>query len=400
MCETLLLLGGSRYIVPVIEAAHDIGCRVVTCDYLPENIAHKFSDEYRNASIVDPRAILKVARDIQATGIMSFAADPGVVTAAYVAEALDMPFQGSFEAVSILQNKSRFRAFLSDNGFNCPKAVTISRANQHAISDDLPYPVIVKPVDSAGSKGVSRVDSPVDLRLAIDYALSFSKSDECIVEEFIEKNGESSDADGFTIDGRFECVSFTSQLFDHEAANPFTPAAYVMPASITDDLQSDIVSELQRLSNLLNLRSGVFNIEVRVGIDNKPYIMELSPRGGGNRLCEMLRFASDVDLVRASVQAALGVQIDPISRPAYNGYWYQLMLHSTHGGVFKGIYYAPRFKQEHVVEEQVWINPGERVEAFTAANHAFGSVFLRFYTPEELKRFCQTPDRWLRVVVE
>lgn len=84
--KKLMLLGGSRYALPVIEAAHELGLFVITCDYLPENIAHKYSDQYCNVSIIDKDAVLKVAQELQVDGIMSFACDPGVVTSAYVAE--------------------------------------------------------------------------------------------------------------------------------------------------------------------------------------------------------------------------------------------------------------------------------------------------------------------------
>ena len=119
--KKLMLLGGSRYALPVIETAHKLGLYVITCDYLPDNIAHKYSDQYCNVSIIDKDAVLKVAQELQIDGIMSFACDPGVVTAAFVAEKMGLPSCGSYEAVSILQNKARFRQFLTDNGFNVPK---------------------------------------------------------------------------------------------------------------------------------------------------------------------------------------------------------------------------------------------------------------------------------------
>ena len=86
MQKKLLLLGGSRYLIPAIKAAHDLGVYVITCDYLPDNYAHKLSDEYHNVSIIEKEAILKLAQELQIDGIMSYATDPGVATAAYVAE--------------------------------------------------------------------------------------------------------------------------------------------------------------------------------------------------------------------------------------------------------------------------------------------------------------------------
>ena len=103
--KKLMLLGGLRYLLPVIEAAQKQGYYVITADYLPDNIAHKYSDEYCNVSIIDKEAVLQKARELKIDGIMSFACDPGVVTAAYVAEKMGLPFQCSHESARILQDK-------------------------------------------------------------------------------------------------------------------------------------------------------------------------------------------------------------------------------------------------------------------------------------------------------
>ena len=289
------------------------------------NYAHAFSDGYINASIVDNDAVLAAARECKADGIMSFAADPGVVAASYAVEKLGLPFQGSYEAVAILQDKERYRAFLRDNGFNCPELHIYHSADEAmAEAGSIAYPVIAKPVDAAGSKGCSCVDGPEGMREAVEYVLKFSRGGRCIVEQFLEKQGDSSDADAFVSGGKFKCVSFTSQLFDPAVPNPYTPAAYAMPASMPAWAQSELVSELQRLADLLGLRDGVFNIETRVAADGKAYIMESSPRGGGNRLCEMLRYATGgkADLIMVAVRAALGEPVDDLAMPEYDGCWY------------------------------------------------------------------------------
>ena len=120
--KKLMLLGGLRYLKPVIDAAHKQGYYVITADYLPNNIAHKWSDEYCNVSIIDKEAVLKEAQRLQIDGIMSFACDPGVVAASYVQNKMGLPSFGPFESVEILQNKDKFRAFLARNGFNVPQA--------------------------------------------------------------------------------------------------------------------------------------------------------------------------------------------------------------------------------------------------------------------------------------
>ena len=102
--KKLMILGGSRYALPVIDAAHKLGIYVITCDYLPDNIAHKYSDEYCNVSIIDKEKTLEYAQKLEIDGIMSFACDPGVITAAYVAQKMRLPNVGPYESVCILQN--------------------------------------------------------------------------------------------------------------------------------------------------------------------------------------------------------------------------------------------------------------------------------------------------------
>lgn len=162
--KKLMLLGGIRYLLPVIKAAHEQGYYVITADYLPDNIAHKYSDEYVNVSIIDKEAVLKVAQEKQIDGIMSFGVDPGVAAASYVQNKMGLPSFGPFESVEILQNKDRFRAFLTNHGFNVPQAKGFDSV-QSAMKESywFPWPVIVKPTDAAGSKGVTRVDRPEDL---------------------------------------------------------------------------------------------------------------------------------------------------------------------------------------------------------------------------------------------
>ncbi len=251
--KKLMVLGGSRYALPIIRVAKKLGIYVITADYLPENIAHRYSDEYCNVSIIDQDKVLEKAKELNIDGIISFACDPGVVTAAYVAEKMNLPSVGSYEAVTILQNKSKFREFLKKNGFNVPEAKGY-KIIEHAINDvdHFHWPVIVKPVDSAGSKGVTKVDSPSRLRQSIEYALSFSHCKEFIVEEYLQKKGNSSDTDCFSVDGELKFVSYSSQIFDLNSSNPYTPAAYYWPGTISIMHQNELTIRTFSCFNIIN----------------------------------------------------------------------------------------------------------------------------------------------------
>ena len=397
--KKLLLLGGLRYLIPVIKSAHELDLHVITCDNVPDNIAHKYSDEFYNVSIIDKEAVLKLAKKLKIDGIMSFAVDPGVVTAAYVASELGLP-SVPYKSVKILQDKALFRQFLTENNFTVPTAQGF--INDKVIESDLAkfqFPVIVKPVDSAGSKGVTKVDDKKDLQNAIDIALSNSFSKKYIIEEFIEQKGFSSDTDCFSIDGKMVFYSFSNQRFDKNSANPYTPSAYSWPSTISNKNQEKLKLELQRLVELLNLGTSVYNVEVREGLDGKAYIMEVAPRGGGNRLSEMLKYATGVDLIKNAVKAAVGEMPKDVIQMPYNGYWAEIILHANNSGYFQKLEIDKDIKDKFVVEQDLWVEKGDKVNKFNAANDAIGTLVLKFETHQQLEEMMAKQSDWLNVIV-
>ncbi len=398
--KKILLLGGSRYILPIIEAIHKMGYYAITCDYLPDNIAHPYADEYHNVSIVDKDAVLALAKELQVDGVLSFACDPGVDTAAYVSEKLGLP-SNPYASVAILQNKAAFRQFLTENGFNVPKAKGYATAEEAlAELDTFHWPIIVKPVDSAGSKGVTRVDSKEEFRAAAEYAISYSIDKKFIVEEFIQQEGYSSDTDCFSIDGKLVFASFSNQMFDASASNPYTPSGYSWPSTMPCETQKELRSELQRLITLLGLKTSIFNVETRLGTDGKPYIMEVSPRGGGNRLSEMLRYACGADLVTDSVKACIGEPIEDLTGdPVYSGHWAELILHSDEEGKFDSLEIEDELNQ-YVVEKDLWVKAGDTVHKFTGANETIGTLVLNFASQEQIEHYTKHISDYVHVKMQ
>lgn len=398
--KKLMLLGGMRYLVPVIEAAHKLGVYVITCDYLPNNIAHKYSDEYCNVSILEKDKVLEKARELKIDGILSFACDPGVVTAAYVAEKMGLPSSGPYESVEILQNKGKFRKFLTENNFNVPVAKQYTDI-ETALNDTemFNWPVIVKPTDSAGSKGVTKVEEKDKLKDAINYALKFSHSNEFIIEDFLEKVGDSSDCDSFSIDGKLKFVSFSTQKFDENCENPYTPAAFTWPASISKIHQEELTNEIQRLLTLLNMKSSIYNIETRECTNGKAYIMECSPRGGGNRLAEMIRYMTGVDMITNIVKSALGMELDVIEQKEIKDNWAEIILHSEKEGIFEKLWISEEISS-NIVENDLWIETGTHVGGFSGANEAIGTMVLKFDSEIQMNNVLNNQNNYIKVIVD
>lgn len=396
--KKLLILGGDHFTIPVVEAAHKQGYYVITCDYLPDNVAHKHSDEFINYSTTDKEGILAWAKDHPIDGIVTFT-DSGVVTTAYVQHHLGLPQIGPLESVEILQNKAKFRQFLTENGFTVPKAKGFSKKEDALASKDFfTLPVIVKPVDAAGSKGVTKVSDWSELENAVDWAIKFSFSGDFIIESFIEKKGCSSDSDCFSVNGKFKFMSFSAQRFDEQVAGEYAPAGFSWPSTLGEKAEKELTCELQRLITLLGMNTTVYNVETRVGVDNKPYIMEISPRGGGNRLSEMIRFATGVDMITAAVRAAVGDPVEIEQKPL-DGYWAEIIVHADKTGTLANIEITPEIEPS-VKEIDFWFKNGDAVKEFQSARDALGTLVLRFDDPEKLEYAITHQSEWLKVIVK
>ena len=160
--DTILLLGGSRQQVVAIETAKRLGYRTVVCDYLPDNPGQYVADVAYSTSTTDREAVLEVARSERARGVLAYASDPAAPTAAYVAEELGLP-TNPLHSVEVLSRKNLFRRHLHAHGFPCPAsrevdANAVDGARLAQLAHDMRLPVVLKPTDSSGSKGISVLD--------------------------------------------------------------------------------------------------------------------------------------------------------------------------------------------------------------------------------------------------
>ncbi len=399
--KKLLILGGLAYSLPVIEEAHKLGAYIITVDNVPSNIAHQYSDEYCDVSILDKEAVLRVAASKNVDGVLSHATDPGVVTAAYVCEKLGLPYQCSYEASLILQSKQLFRKFLSDNGFPCPSFNSFSSIDD-AIAGigSFNLPVIVKPVDSAGSKGVTKVSSREELQPALTVAFEASFSKKVIIEDYLEAYGYQSSSDIFVVNGELVYCTFSDQLFDKNSSNPNTPAIEIWPSSMPQTNRDNLKEQLQKAISLLGITSGLFNIEARVCTNGESYLMEMSPRGGGNRIADIQSLGSGQNLIANEVMKALNIQIDGLSDPVYDGVWCNVILHSNKVGIFKSLSIDDDFYKKYVKQIHLSKKEGDTVSSFSGANASLGNIFLRFGDREELNSYLEKVYDYIKINIE
>lgn len=397
--KKILLLGGSTQQIPAIEYANEHGYYTVLCDYLKDNPGQHYAKKFYCVSTTDKEVILEVARNEKVDGIVAYASDPAAPTAAYVAEKLGLP-TNPYKSVELLAYKDKFREFLRDNGFNCPKAkayCSLKKAKEEF--NQFSLPIMVKPVDSSGSKGVSKVDKIEDLEDAFYRALDNSRGKNIIIEEFIMQDHPYMIAgDCFVINGK---VEFWGLLNSHrdKSVNPYVPVGTSYPIFIGDNRLTLVKKETQKLFDLLNIRFGAFNIEIMIDKNDNLHFIELGPRNGGNMIPDLLYMATGENLIAATVESAMGNQY--IFKKFLNSdkYISTHVLHSVNYGTFVGVNYKNNIGK-NIIKKVLYKKKGELVEYFDGANKAIGVIFLEFDTQDDLIGVMDNPEKWIEVIVE
>lgn len=398
-----MLLGGSHQQVIAIDTAKEMGIFTVLCDYLDDNPGQYHADRFYLASSTDKELVLRIAREEQIDGILAYASDPAAPTAAYVAEELGLP--GSpYESVEILCNKDRFRKFLSEHGFCTPQADGYSDcrcAERDIVSGRYKLPVIVKPVDSSGSKGVSRIDAPEDIGDKLVLAMERSRCKRIIVEEYVTEYGYQVAGDGLSIDGKLVFRYFGNDHFDRSnSVNPFVPISASFPYNMPVWVQDKIHAEIQRLLDLLHMRTNTYNFDIRIDKDYNVYLMEIAPRDGGNYIPDLIRYATGVDLIRCSVLAALGEPIDTNEFGKPHGFCSYYAIHSGKSGHFDHLEFAPGILENHVIEQHIKKAKGDTVNPFMGANNAVGILLMRFDSMEQMLYMMDHGSEWIHICLE
>ncbi len=398
MQKKILFLGGSLFQIPPIKYAKEQGHHVITCDYLPDNPGHKFAHEFHNVSTTDKDAILKLAKELKVDGIVAYASDPAAPTQAYVANKLGLP-SNPYESVEILARKDLFRDFLKKHNFLVPKSNSFYRLEDAKNwIDELTFPIIVKPVDSSGSKGVTKVVKKEDIQNAFEYALTFSREKKIVLEEFFVRDGYQVAGDGFVVNGKLVFRCWANEHFD-KLCNPLVPIGESFPSIMNNYTLEQAHSETQRLLDLLGIKMGALNFDFHYNKNGDFSFLELGPRNGGNLIPEVIKYATGVDLIKYTVDSALGFDCSELEMKNTKGYYSCYMVHSLQNGVVKEIWYSDEIKN-NIIEENIFVKQGDKVNKFDGSNHTLGTMIMKFESQNEMLEKMDNMEKYLKVIVE
>ena len=402
MKKRILVLGGSKFQVPLIRRAKERGLHVVTCDYLPQNPGHALADEYHNVSTTDRDAVLELARRIGIDAVASLSSDPAMPAVAYVAETMGLPGP-PLPAIIRMTEKDAFRGLMSAIGLRTPAFHVLAAADGEgagvvaATLAASPLRHVVKPVDASGSRGIAVLGpGGADLPAALQRAFDHSLVKRCIVEGYID--GEQVHGDGFLQDGRLVYHYIGDQAFYTRSRNSI-PIWTRYPTRHGGAIVDDLVRQVEAIARASGYLEGPVNIEGRVTLDGDVYVIEIGPRNGGNHIPTLLQRLTGFDFVSRLLDSALGIgpAVETVTTHRDVGAVY--VLHTDRDGVYAGL------RVSDVVKDKVFLldvfkQAGEPVRHYTGSNTAVGCALLRFDSFEESDRLMPEMPSHLRVVLQ
>ena len=393
--KKVLFLGAAHAQIPPILYAKTQGYIVYTADNKPLNPGHAFANKSFNISTTSKEEILQLARTLEIDGIISYASDPAAPTAAYVGEKMKIP-GNPYASVDTLVNKSKFRNFLKFHNFKSPRSHSfndIQEAIKWARLHD--FPLFIKPVDSSGSKGVTKIDQLSELKGAYAKAERFSLSGQVVIEEEIPRALQQIDSDIFMLDGNISFWVWGDQRQD-PLCHEYAPIGISFPSLLPTELQLKAKNTIEAILQKLNFKFGAFNVEFLIDKNNDVWVIEIGPRNGGNLIPEVIQLSTGADMVEWTVEAALGHQIDISAFEQKEDCASSYLIHSQSDGIFEELFIHQTIK-EKIVKMDLFVNRGDCVKRYEGSNTTLGTAIIKFESREEMTHYMDEIETYISV---
>ena len=381
--KKLLILGAGIYQVPLINTAKRLGVETIVTSIPGDYPGFAIADKVYYENTVDYDTILELARKEQVDGVVTTGTDVAIPTVGKVCDELGLNGL-SFEAAMISSNKKLMKEAYEANGVRSAKFREIATDDMDYASklDGLTFPLIFKSVDSSGSRGITRVDSPSEFEAARQCVLDNTRSDYYLVEEFIE--GEEFGAQAFVQDGKVEFIlPHGDYVF---TGNTGVPIGHFAPYELPNEVVEDCKQTLEAAIKAMKLDNCAINADFILK-DGKTYVLEIGGRSGATCLAELVGIYCGYDYYEKIVKVALGEHADfPTEQANANA---SHLLMAGKDGIIQSqtdnneICSDGSYKNKDIVEVQFDYEPGDEVHKFRIGPHRIGHVITKGKTLDE-----------------
>ncbi|MEV0147992.1 MULTISPECIES: ATP-grasp domain-containing protein [unclassified Nonomuraea] len=394
--RNLIVLGGGEDQIPAYREGRRLGYRVIGVDQRPDALGAAEADQFLCMTSRDPEGIARALGPIDVAAVISPASDAAQEAVAELSRIYRTAHQPAPDALRCSVDKGFFRDVIDRLGLP---------AYRHVQHDDLEtlveasagvgYPLIVKPVDSSGSKGITVLDGPGGLVEAIEHAKKHSFSGHVIIEELVA--GRHCAVESFFADGRLAFMAVTDRTITGPPA--MISLSHVVPADLDESVHARLGQAVTAICAEIGHTRGPVNFDFVLTPGGDLCFIEMGARLGGNGMPLMVRHAFGLNTVEAAIRLALGEPLDiTVSRRRIA---VLRILTAEADGVLTAIEGLDALKRmPEVVDVQVFKEVGDHVRAYTQAGHKLGYLVMVADTRGRLESALDEALRTLRFVIE
>jgi len=383
--KKMLLLGGGRAEIPLIQAAQSLGWYVITTGNAREGLGHPYADKNVFADFSDKDAMLELAKSEGVQAVCSGCNDFALLSTAYVCEKLGLPGHDSYATSLEIHHKDKYRALATKLGIPTPRALVVrSAADFEAAIAQLTFPIIVKPVDLTGGKGIHRAANADEAREAYKDACSRTRQDHIVVEEFVQ--GSNHGFSAMLVKGK---VAFAFSDNEQYYINKYMVSGANSPSTSSNKTLAMLREYSERIAQELHLVDGILHIQYIEQADGIPVIIEICRRPPGDLYIKFVKYATGIDYPKFIILAETGEDISGIADVPTQGFWLRHCIMADYqagengcSGTVREVTFTPEI-QGNIVEKFLWYKPGEVIT--DKLTYKAGIVFFKFDTLAEMQ---------------
>jgi len=376
-----LALGAGIDQIELIIALQKRAFHVTVVDRDINAKGREYADEFLPIDTNDENSILDLAKNnnFECIGVVS--TEQPLLVAAKVSQSLGLSFPLSYYQVLDVTSKSRMKKIMVDKGVPTPAYWFFSNPKEYReLSEKLVFPVIIKPVDSSGSRGVNLLENSISGDALLTESLSYSKTHQCIVEEYIK--GKELSIDAVTIEGQSKVILITETTTIKRSSKIGLVTKSVYPGIANNETKKQIDEIVQKISEGLGLVNSLLFVQLIIGTEGIK-VLEFCARNAGGSKYKLIKLITGIEIIDLYVSILLKEKIEPIQIAENRGFVNAIFLYSRPGKI-ASIESLTLMIDNGLIEDYVlYKGPGSIVEDIKDRTDRIGVVFIASNKSEE-----------------
>jgi biotin carboxylase len=403
--KKLLIMGGISLACDIVEKAKEMGVYTIVTDYLEDSPAKKIADESFMVSTTDVEGLVNLFQAQQIDGVFTNYTDSILPYAQQVCECLKIPFCATANQLEVIGNKRKSKRLCINHGIPVPKEYSLTPDFLEKDLKKIKYPVLTKPADNSGQRGISICRNEIELKKGYGKALDFSKSKDVVVEEYLSGDYV---VLCFTIqDGYFSLSAMADKPVieeEYSAGMVKLPKGYVLPSKHIDLFYRDLFDRFKNLSTNIGLKNGSLGVEAIVN-NGKFYVFEMQYRLGGMKHHEFVLEENQIDIMKMHIRYALtgrfcGWNLKELDNPRFKKTYCLLNLLMKPGVIKKVEGISSVTAIPEVISFLPMHSEGDVIELTGTVMQIFAKVSLATHSKERLLEIVNDIKNQLQILDE